>query len=164
MLIVGHTHEDVDAEFAIGSRYIYKETGTIKTPQGFWAALRRAYRRRVAVFEEVLSVLDWIWWFGDPTAARDSEAYQRACARPLAGLGTERSSGFKRSPHSFWIHVSLKPSPQTLASPHLRPLPALTSDPCQPSPQTLAIPLTFTTYEPDVRRARRDALQGVRDR
>ena len=49
MLIVGHTHEDVDAEFSIGSRYIYKETVNIKTPQHFWQTLKEAYANRWAI-------------------------------------------------------------------------------------------------------------------
>lgn len=94
MLIVGHTHEDIDAEFSIGSRYIYKDTGIIRTPFHFWETLREAYRHRVATFEPLVTVLDWIHWFGTNTVSS------------ISGIGTERTSGFKRSPHAFWIHVN----------------------------------------------------------
>ena len=105
MLIVGHTHEDVDAEFSIGSRYIYKETVNIKTPQHFWQTLKEAYANRSAVFEMLEAVLDWSWWFGDKSAKVGSEANARACISSIKGIGTERKSGMKRSPHSFWIHM-----------------------------------------------------------
>jgi hypothetical protein len=117
-LVVGHTHEDVDQTFSLGSKFLYKNAAMIFTYDGFVSALSSAYHVLDATFDEVKSVLDWKAWFGAHEGKYGKEMNARACMRHWSGLGTSKDNETKEkhAVHSLWVcsspstHPPLAPS------------------------------------------------------
>lgn len=104
-LVVGHTHEDVDQMFSIGSKFLFRSTELIFTLRGFLEALHEAYSSWDATFTQVATVLDWKLWFGAHSGYGE-EMCARACMRRWGGLGTQRPTADdpnKRSARAFWV-------------------------------------------------------------
>ena len=99
-LLVGHTHEDIDALFSVISRHFRQILGHMpegKTPQSFQTEMGAALAERfVAQCHEMESVLNW-------------DDYLRPHQHPGTSgiqhvdLGAEPEAG-ARSIHRFWIH------------------------------------------------------------
>ena len=100
-LVVSHTHEDVDQTFSVGARFMYKAMGMLLSVTEFFGAMMDAYRTLSATHTKVQSVLDWKWWLGTTTAAKD-----RCCInkKGMRGLRTQRIDGVKHGVGAIWIH------------------------------------------------------------
>jgi len=78
MLVVHHTHEDVDQVFSVGSRYLYKGIQCILSPTEWANALRVAYCALNATYTTVRSINDWSSFFGltkTATSTRVGDVY-----------------------------------------------------------------------------------------
>jgi hypothetical protein len=104
MLMVSHTHEDVDQTFSVGARYMYKALGMLLSIVDFFAAMREAYKGLSATHTTVLSVLDWKWWLG---TGPSPEEKARCCVnkKGLRKLRTCRIEGVKHGIGAIWIHM-----------------------------------------------------------
>lgn len=99
-LLVGHTHEDIDALFSVISRHFRQIPGHSvegKTPQSFQEEMGAALAQRfVAECHIMESVLDWDGYLR-PHLHRGTSGMAHV------DLEAEPESG-ARAPHRFWIH------------------------------------------------------------
>ena len=99
-LLVGHTHEDIDALFSVISRFFRQIPNHAiegKTPQSFQAEMAAALAERfVAECDTMESVLNWDDYL-QPHKHPGTSGIQHVDidAEPEAGA---------RAPHRFWIH------------------------------------------------------------
>ena len=99
-LLVGHTHEDIDALFSVISRFFRQIPGHAiegKTPQSFQTEMAAALAERFEAHCDLLeSVLDWDSYL-KPHKHPGTTGIQHIdiAAEPEAGA---------RAPHRFWIH------------------------------------------------------------
>ena len=99
-LLVGHTHEDIDALFAVISRHfrsIPNHSIAGKTPQSFQEEMSESLSERfVAVCEAMEWVLDW-------DAHLKPHRHSGTTGIGHVDIEAEPDEG-ARSPHQFWIH------------------------------------------------------------
>lgn len=115
-LVVGHTHEDVDQVFSLGSRFLYRSSEIFYTFGAFLEGLREAYALLDATFTVVVTLLDWKFFFGSHSKEYGAQMNERACMHHWKGLGTSRGTGengSKVAARAFWV---------TLLFPYTEPL------------------------------------------
>ena len=127
-LLVGHTHEDIDALFAVISRHfrsIPNHAAEGKTPASFQEEMADSLMER---FEATCQTMKWVL---------DWDAYLQGHRHPgTTGIGhvnleAEPEEG-ARAPHQFWIHRRSSDGAvgeETTRTPH---------HPCTPAPQHLS--------------------------
>ena len=102
MLVVHHTHEDVDQYFGVGSRYLYKGIKFVLSPSEWKTAMNTAYADLNAEHEDIKTVNDWDAFFGLTKATASSRV-----GHVLHGIGSTRTTKDGdpggRCPKAFWV-------------------------------------------------------------